>query len=79
MWFSRKAPEVPPPEPEPFDLTKAMRINPTAAEWKRANLLFEHPHKCRCSTCRLAAELACMIRLQNESHFPGHSGSKLAS
>lgn len=57
-WF-RRAPVI--PEPEPFLLDKP--IKPTAAEWKRANRHFEHPLKCRCSTCTLFAELACMMRL----------------
>lgn len=48
--------------PSVLELTKAMILKPTAAKWKRANDLFEHPHGCRCSTCRLVAEMAVMIK-----------------
>jgi len=51
-----------PPDPAPLLLTKAMMLKPTAAQWKRANEIFEHPRGCRCSTCRLVAEMAVMIK-----------------
>lgn len=51
---------------EPLELTKEMMIKPTAAQWKNANKLFGHPHRCRCSTCQLAADLAVMIARHDE-------------
>lgn len=45
---------------EPLLLTDV--VAPSAAQWKRANALFDHTHRCRCTTCRLAAELAFLIR-----------------
>ena len=45
---------------DPYLLTDV--VAPTAAEWKRANDLLDHPYRCRCTTCRLAAELAFLIR-----------------
>jgi hypothetical protein len=59
-------PVTPKPEPAPLQLTKAMMLKPTAAQWKRANDMFEHPHGCRCSTCRLVAELAVMIKIRDQ-------------
>lgn len=52
-------------EEGPLLLTEV--VAPTPAEWRRANRIFEHQIGCRCSTCRLAAELAFMVRKRDES------------
>jgi hypothetical protein len=36
-------------------------VAPSSAQWSRANKIFGHRPGCRCTTCRLAAELAWMI------------------
>mgnify|MGYP001567219494 CR=1 FL=1 len=50
---------------EPLLLTN--RVKPKVREWNVANRLFQHVRGCRCSTCRLSAELAAMIRLTSTS------------
>lgn len=50
-------------KPEPLLLTCPVDEEvPAAADWNRANALFDHPRSCRCSTCRLSAELGYWIR-----------------
>jgi hypothetical protein len=49
----------PPVLPELFPPVEA-----TAADWRRANALFDHRRPCRCSTCALAAGLSAIIRKQ---------------
>jgi len=49
---------------EPYLLTEAVR--PTAADYRRANRLFEHTLGCRCSTCRLTADLGSVVRRQEK-------------
>jgi hypothetical protein len=46
-----------------LELTSEMIVEPSAAEWKRANTLNEHPKKCRCFSCTFIADLAMRIRL----------------
>lgn len=47
---------------EPLLLTDA--VIPTADDWRRANRLLDHAPRCRCSTCRLAADLGRLVREQ---------------
>jgi hypothetical protein len=51
-------------EQPPLELTVAMAIRPHAADWRRANRMFEHPAGCRCSTCHLVADLGRAVRDQ---------------
>jgi hypothetical protein len=49
----------PPPSPPLFP-----PVEPDAAGWRRANHLFDHHNRCRCSTCALAAGLGAIVRRQ---------------
>lgn len=51
-----------------LDLTPAMAVRPKPSDWRRANRLLDHPLACRCSTCRLAADLGRVIR--DQEHLP---------
>lgn len=78
MWFRARStirlnppptsPRPPPPRSQaaPLDLTPAMAVRPRSGDWRRANRLFEHPTGCRCSTCRLAADLGRAVRDQEK-------------
>ena len=52
-----------------LDLTPAMAVRPHASDWHRANALVHRADPdfagCRCSTCRLAADLGRIIRDQD--------------
>lgn len=77
-WGSKKPPKrrtvlptshvftaMPPVEkPRSLELLLTNKIVPTAADWKRANEIFDHPYKCNCSTCSLVAYLGREIRDQ---------------
>lgn len=52
------------PEPAPLELTREMMIRPVAADWRHASRLLDHPTGCRCSTCRLIADMRRVIRDQ---------------
>jgi hypothetical protein len=49
----------------PLVLTDA--IVPEREDWRRANRLFDHVRGCRCSTCKLAADLGRVVRGQREA------------
>lgn len=72
----------PPPasqEPPVLELTKRMELRPSAAQWLRANRMFEHPRGCRCSTCRSTAELAVMIQDYDARRYIGADASEARS
>lgn len=52
------------PETEPLELTRRMMIRPRPRDWRHANALLDHAAGCRCSTCRLVADLRRAIRDQ---------------
>jgi hypothetical protein len=58
-----------------LELTKKMVLKPSPAQWLRANKMFEHPRGCRCSTCRLVAEMAVMIQDYDARRYIGGDAS----
>lgn len=53
-------------ELEPLELTRAMMVRPKPKDYRHANALLEHLAGCRCSTCKLVADLRRMIRDQGD-------------
>lgn len=52
------------PGEEPLELTRQMMVRPRARDWSHASALVGHLAGCRCSTCRLVADLRRVIRDQ---------------
>ena len=72
-------PPAPASQEVPLELTKKMILKPTPAQWLRANRMFEHPRGCRCSTCRLVAEMAVMIQDYDARRYIGEDASEARS
>ena len=47
---------------EPLELTREMMVRPKRRDWAHANALLSHVPGCRCSTCRLVADLRRILR-----------------